>query len=159
MQAYLDDVAREEGLGHRVHFPGMLEDMRPAYAAMDAFLFLSRLEPFGLVIAEAMAAGVPVFGLGAQGEYRDPYYPLITAQNSVIVERTSPGDYSSPEPTPVLEELARRINEFGRHPELYANMIETALQWVRQRFAVQVQVDATLEIYDLVTGRPTDSPR
>jgi glycosyltransferase involved in cell wall biosynthesis len=159
MRAYLSDVARQEGVSRRVHFAGILEDMRPAYAAMDAFLFLSKLEPFGLVIAEAMAARVPVFGLGGEGEYRDPFYPLVTPENSVFVERTNPGDYSSPEPAPVLDELAGRINDFGTRPESYEPMIARAREWVSSRFDGKVQAEAMLEVYDLVTGRPTDSPK
>jgi glycosyltransferase involved in cell wall biosynthesis len=159
MQAYLSDVARQEGVSRRVHFAGNLEDMRPAYAAMDAFLFLSKLEPFGLVIAEAMAARVPVFGLAAEGEYRDPFYPLVTPDNSVFVERTSPGDYSSPEPAPVLDELAAHINDFGTHGKAYQPMIDRAREWVFSRFHAKVQAEAMLEVYDLVTGRPTDSPK
>lgn len=159
MQAYLSDVARQEGVSRRVHFAGMLADMRPAYASMDAFLFLSKLEPFGLVIAEAMAARVPVFGLAGEGEYRDPLYPLVTPDNSVFVERTNPGDYSSPEPAPVLDELARHINDFGRQPEAYRPMIERAREWVFSHFHSTVQAEAMLEVYDLVTGRPTDSPK
>ena len=58
MKPLLMDVAKEAGVANRTHFAGVLADMRGAYAAMDAFLFLSKLEPFGLVIAEAMAARI-----------------------------------------------------------------------------------------------------
>src|SRR5581483_3951172 len=104
MREYLVDVARQEGVADRTHFAGILDDMRQGYAAMDAFLFLSKLEPFGLVIAEAMAARVPVFGLAGEGAYRDTLYPLITQENSVFVERANPGDYISPEPSANIEE-------------------------------------------------------
>jgi glycosyltransferase involved in cell wall biosynthesis len=42
--------------------PGILHDDRlaAAYASMDAFVFPSRTDTFGLVILEAMASGVPV---------------------------------------------------------------------------------------------------
>src|SRR5262249_45367216 len=83
MRTYLREVAVQEGVADRVHFAGMLDDMRDGYAVMDALLFLSRHEPFGLVIAEAMASRVPVFGLAGQGEYRDPYYPLVTDDNAI----------------------------------------------------------------------------
>jgi len=157
MQRYLADVARMEGVAGRTHFAGMLNDMRPAYRAMDAFLFLSRLEPFGLVIAEAMAAKLPVFGLAAEGEYRDALYPLVTPQNSIFVERVSAGDYNSPEPTPILEELAGYINHFGTHPDSYQPMIRHAHKWVTERFDASVQAEAMFEVYDLAMGRPTDS--
>lgn len=159
MRKYLIDVARHEGVADRMHFAGMLDDMRPAYAAMDASLFLSKLEPFGLIIAEAMACRVPVFGLSAEGEYRDPLYPLVTSGNSVFVKRTLPGDYSSPEPTPVLDELARYINDYALRPDSYRQMIDEAYRWVRERFDSRVQCEAMLEVYDLLLGRPTDSPR
>jgi glycosyltransferase involved in cell wall biosynthesis len=159
MQRYLADVSAQEGVAHRTHFAGMLDDMRTAWAAMDAFLFLSRLEPFGLVLAEAMASRVPVFGLGAEGEYRERLYPLITKENAVFVERASPGDYGSPEPGPVLDELAQHINHFGAHPELYQQMTDRAHQWVLERFDASVQAQAMLEVYDLAMGRPTDSPK
>jgi glycosyltransferase involved in cell wall biosynthesis len=158
MREYLAEVAQLEGIGRRTHFAGMLDDMRPAYAAMDAFLFLSKLEPFGLVIAEAMACRVPVFGLAAEGEYQDALYPLVTPDNSVFVNRANPGDYNSPEPAPLLDEVARRITDYGNDPKSYRDMIDRAHAWIVNRFDGRVQSESMLEIYELVLGRPTDSP-
>ncbi len=121
MKQYLVEQARQAGVADRTHFAGVLDDMRAAYASMDAFLFLSKLEPFGLVIAEAMAARVPVFGLAAEGAYRDSLYPLITPENSVFVERSSPGDYISPEPAALIDELARAHHRgYGINPESHS---------------------------------------
>ena len=155
----LKEMAAQCGVAHRVHFPGMLEDMRVAYSAMDAFLFLSRLEPFGLVLAEAMASRVPVFGLGAEGAYRDALYPLITADNAVFVERSSPGDYFSPEPAGVIEDLARQVNRFGANPETHQPMIDRAHRWVVERFDSSVHADAMTEVYDLILHHPAGAPK
>ncbi|MFA6636373.1 MAG: glycosyltransferase [Candidatus Omnitrophota bacterium] len=58
-----------EGLNKRVHFPGVLtgQEKVDAYHAMDIFTFASKSETQGLVLAEAMASGVPVIGLDAPG--------------------------------------------------------------------------------------------
>ena len=42
-------------------------ELADCYAAMDVFVFASRSETQGLVLAEAMAAGVPVVALSATG--------------------------------------------------------------------------------------------
>jgi glycosyltransferase involved in cell wall biosynthesis len=159
LRPYLTDIAAQLGVSHRTHFTGMLADMRPAYAAMDAFLFLSRLEPFGLVIAEAMAARVPVFGLGGEGAYRDALYPLITQENAVFVERSSPGDYFSPEPAGVIGELAEKINRFGEAPEAHRPVIDRAERWVRERFDARVHADAMTEVYELILRHPAGAPK
>jgi len=58
------ESAREEamrlGLGERLLMPGFVEHLPDVYHASDVFLSTSRYEGFGLAIAEAMAAGVPV---------------------------------------------------------------------------------------------------
>jgi glycosyltransferase involved in cell wall biosynthesis len=159
MKQYLFDIATKAGVASRTHFAGFLDDMRPAYAAMDAFLFLSRLEPFGLVIAEAMAARVPVFGLAGEGAYREPLYPLVTPENSVFIERSSPGDFLSPEPAAVIDDLARQLELFGLNPETYQYKVDYAQEWVSRRFDGRVQAEAMLEVYDTVMQRPTDGPR
>lgn len=159
LRPYLIEAATQLGVSHRTHFAGMLADMRPAYAAMDAFLFLSRLEPFGLVIAEAMAARVPVFGLGAEGAYRDLHYPLITPENAVFVERSSPGDYFSPEPSGVISDLARRIAEFGASPEAHLPVIDRAQRWVQERFDARVHADAMTAVYEMVLRHPAGAPK
>jgi glycosyltransferase involved in cell wall biosynthesis len=57
------------GVADRLHLVGMVEGNRLAdtYAAMDVFAFSSLSETQGLVLAEAMAAGVPVVALDAAG--------------------------------------------------------------------------------------------
>ncbi len=62
-------ILAEAGVAGRVHMPGVLrgEVLAAAYAAMDVFAFSSHTETQGLVLIEAMAAGVPVVALDAPG--------------------------------------------------------------------------------------------
>ena len=59
----------ELGVADRLHMPGVLTGTRlaDAYRAMDVFVFASRTETQGMVLVEAMAAGVPVVALDAPG--------------------------------------------------------------------------------------------
>ncbi|MDW7773872.1 MAG: glycosyltransferase [Desulfobulbaceae bacterium] len=58
-----------ENLSHYLIMPGILKgrDLADCYKAMDLFVFASKSETQGLVLMEAMAAGVPVIALRASG--------------------------------------------------------------------------------------------
>ncbi len=54
-------LADQLGLSTRVHFLGSPQNVVPELMrAVDLFVFPSRYEPFGLVVIEAMASGLPV---------------------------------------------------------------------------------------------------
>src|SRR3546814_13322800 len=57
------------GLADRVHLLGAFggDRLTDMYAAIDAFAFSSHSETQGLVLAEALAAGVPLIALDAFG--------------------------------------------------------------------------------------------
>jgi glycosyltransferase involved in cell wall biosynthesis len=57
------------GLGARLHLPGTLQgqELADAYHAMNVFAFASQSETQGMVLAEAMTAGVPVVAVDACG--------------------------------------------------------------------------------------------
>lgn len=59
----------DEDIAGRVHLTGTLDgqELVDAYHAMDVFAFTSLSETQGLVLAEALAAGVPVAALDAPG--------------------------------------------------------------------------------------------
>jgi len=53
-------LARAHKVGKSVHFMGIRDDVRPYLWAADALIHPALYEAFGIVIAEAMAAGLPV---------------------------------------------------------------------------------------------------
>jgi UDP-glucose:(heptosyl)LPS alpha-1,3-glucosyltransferase len=53
------DRAARAGVAERVHWLGALERPAPAYAAADFLLHPTIYDSFGLVVAEAMAGGLP----------------------------------------------------------------------------------------------------
>jgi len=59
-QEILAHKAREQKLEARVEFMGWRRDIRPFLARADVVLVPSRYEGYGLVIVEALAAGIPV---------------------------------------------------------------------------------------------------
>lgn len=58
-----------KGLSERLVIPGILQrsELADALKAMDVFAFSSKSETQGMVLTEAMAAGLPVVGLDASG--------------------------------------------------------------------------------------------
>jgi UDP-glucose:(heptosyl)LPS alpha-1,3-glucosyltransferase len=54
------ELASHLGLGDRMHWHGSASDVAPFYAAADIFALPTTYEPFGIVIVEAMAMGLPV---------------------------------------------------------------------------------------------------
>lgn len=56
LQAQIDAL----DLGDRVRLTGPLPEVAPLYSGFDGFLLSSDYEPFGMVLLEAMAAGLPI---------------------------------------------------------------------------------------------------
>lgn len=65
----MEEIFRVSWVADRVRFAGTLRDraLVSAYHALDMFAFASLTETQGLVLAEAMAAGVPVVAVDAPG--------------------------------------------------------------------------------------------
>lgn len=55
------------GIGARFHFAGQQADLRPYYQSASVMVHAAELESFGLVLAEAMACGLPVVAYAAPG--------------------------------------------------------------------------------------------
>jgi glycosyltransferase involved in cell wall biosynthesis len=62
-----EQLASEVGVRDRVHFVGFRRDMPQLMRATDLLVFPSRYEPFGLVILEALASGLPVITTRSAG--------------------------------------------------------------------------------------------
>ena len=59
-RARLEQAAAQRGVFDKMRFPGVLNDVRPAIAAMDIFVLPSRAETFSNAALEAMAMERPV---------------------------------------------------------------------------------------------------
>jgi glycosyltransferase involved in cell wall biosynthesis len=74
----------ESELKARVHFLGARQDMPEVMAAADVLVHVPRIEAFGLVLAEAMAVGLPIIASNAGG------IPEIVAGTQTVL--VPPGD-------------------------------------------------------------------
>ncbi len=63
----LEYQARSLGIGHRIHFTGLVDPAQEVYPGLDVFVMTSRYEPFGLVLLEAAASGIPIAILPGSG--------------------------------------------------------------------------------------------
>jgi glycosyltransferase involved in cell wall biosynthesis len=113
----LESQAKTAGLGESVRFLGMRDDVPEILAASDLFVSPSFAEGGGLVVIEAMAAGIPVIStpVGLAAELAD--------HDLVVV--TPPGD-----PEALASALVRGIEDGGLRTRLAAE----GVVHVRSRF-------------------------
>ena len=121
-QYSLDDLRRyaaARGLGDRVGFTGFVARPEEAFRALDIVVHASTSpEPFGLVIAEAMACGRAVIASDAGGA-REIFTPGVDA----LIH--TPGS---------AEGLADRIAELARDPQARLRMGRAGRQTAERRF-------------------------
>lgn len=108
LEARLRQLARELGVDGQVRFLGHVDCARRYFSAFDIFVLTSDHEPFGMVLLEAMAAGVPVMAPNCGGAPE-----IVASQDSLFGLRDS-------------DEIARRLVHFflTTHPPCWARITE-----------------------------------
>ena len=125
--------SRELGVEDRLHWAGHRTDLPRVLAALDALAHCSvEPEPFGRVIIEGMAAGVPVVGSRAGGV-------VEIIEDGVNGLLTRPGD---------AEALARALARLLNDPPLRETLAENGRRTVIQRYTVEAHVRAVTRFYE-----------
>jgi len=123
-ETQIKDIFEENRIADHLILPGRLtgQALHDAYKAMDLFVFSSTSETQGMVLAEAMAAGIPVIALDASGA------------REVVKDRENGRLLSRDAPVGVFSEA---IAEFFSRPEIQRkwrdNTHKTAKQFSRRR--------------------------
>jgi len=128
----LKELAVQLGVGEKTHFLGYIKGnfLRDCYAAADLFLFASVTETQGLVVLEAMAAGVPVVAVDRMG-VKD----IFSRQRGGITTE------------PVEEEFFQAVSKMLKNPDLIRQKrIETAE--VVKHWSSEAMADRTLKEYE-----------
>ncbi len=130
----LQKLADGLGISRETHWLGYCADPKSLLQASDIFVLASEGEAFGLVLAEAMACGVPVVGSrsGAIPEIVDDGHSGLLA---------TPRDEVS-----FADALERLARDHDWRRELGANSLERA----REYFSVDRSVAGTLAVYDSI---------
>ena len=128
--------ARQLGLQERVRFMGQRDDMPSLYAAMDVLLHCAAREPFGRVVAEAMACGTPVVAVDAAG----PAELVGNGTSGLLV------------PADDTDAMARAVVPLLRRPDRRREMGAAARERIARDFSparMQARLDA---LYDDIAG-------
>jgi glycosyltransferase involved in cell wall biosynthesis len=145
-QVTLEELRQEAislGLATRVGFTGMVPDSSAAMRALDVVVHASTdPEPFGLVIAEAMACGKPVITSGAGGA-RELAEPGVNA----LVH--TPGDAA---------DLARAIETLTSNASLRARIGEAGRATAERSFTRRRLASELTPIYEGLAGPPRGGP-
>lgn len=135
-RAHLERLVTELGLQSSVHFTGWLADVCQLLPALDLFVSSSRVEPFGLVMVEAMAAGVPLIAT-ATGGARE------IVEDGVTGKLVAVGD---------VKALASAIKGLLEDERERRRMGERARARARERFSLERMVAETEALYKEVLG-------
>jgi glycosyltransferase involved in cell wall biosynthesis len=109
--ASLEPLVAELGLHDAVTFAGEVPDAGPYVEAMDVLVNASDREPFGIVILEAMARGVPVVAVDAGG----PAEFVEDGRTGVLARSGEPEALADAlEPLLASAELRGRLGAAGR---------------------------------------------
>ncbi len=126
-------LAAELGIADRVEFTGWLADPRAAMRGMTVVVHASPVpEPFGQVVVEAMAAGIPVVATDAGG-VREILAPDGVHEH--LGELVPAGDEVA---------IAAGIARILADPDAARQRAEVARAAVRDRFTIDATVDAVL---------------
>jgi glycosyltransferase involved in cell wall biosynthesis len=136
----LKGLAERLGVADRVHWLGNVADPKALLQASDIFVLASVGEAFGLVLAEAMACGVPVVG-SRSGSIME------------VVEDGRTGILATPLDAVAFAEAIERLS---RDVPLRTEMAARAVTRARTHFNVKMVVEKTIDIYNRpgATGAP-----
>lgn len=132
LRQQLEKEALDLGLGNRVIFAGMREDIAEIFAVLDIFVLPSITEGLPLTILEAMAAAKPVVATRVGGVPE----AILEGKTGLVVPPKDP------------EALAVALAGLLGEKERLVRMGKNGLIHVNDKFTVTLMVEKTLDLYN-----------
>jgi glycosyltransferase involved in cell wall biosynthesis len=138
-EAQIRAVFARCALTERLHVIGILERERlpDVYHAMDVFAFASKSETQGIVLTEAMAAGVPVVALDAPGARET----VNDRANGRLLREETP------------EAFAAALQWLAGLPEAQRSALEGSARETARSFSMEASATKALACYDALSGQ------
>lgn len=133
-KVYLENLIKELDLQKEVIFAGWFDTLAEIYSQIDIFVSSARSEPFGLVIAEAMASGKAIAATKTIGAAE----LLIDNESGKLI---SIGN---------IEEMAQAIIELLKNEDLRRDLGKNAQIRAKESFSLAKMVSETEKLYQAV---------
>ena len=127
--------AKKLGISNSVIFFGKLAHPIPNYSRMDIFVLPSILEGFGIVLLEAMAAGIPVIATNVHGIKE----VVIDGKSGILIPPKNP------------EAIAKAVSRIIEEPHLSKDLIEEGFKRARL-FDIQEHLLKLENLYNSLLG-------
>lgn len=128
----LEEQAKELGIAQYIKFLGFVDEPGRYMSALDVFVLPSINEPFGIVLLEAMAMGIPVVSTRSGGV-------LDIIEDGVTGLLAEPGDDKS---------LAESIERLLGDEDLRGQLAKNCQLAVQHRFTIKSMADKTFKVYE-----------
>ncbi|MEO5573652.1 MAG: glycosyltransferase [Gammaproteobacteria bacterium] len=138
---HIERIFAERGLSCQLYLAGSVQgaQLADAYQAMDVFAFASQSETQGLVLAEAMAAGVPVVAVDAPGVRE----VIVDRQNGCLL----PGEDAA--------SFATALQWIAGSPRSRQRSLSAAARRSAENFSIQHCAAQALALYEsVITNAP-----
>lgn len=126
----LEAEAKKLGVQDNIVFTGVVNNVERYLMENDLYVHSATYEPFGLVLLEAMASGLPVVCLDGKGN-RDI---IEQGQNGFMIYEQN------------VELFAEKIMEIVKTPDLYCTISSFAKEYAK-KYDIREYVDNLVEIY------------
>ncbi len=136
-RTHLVNLAARLNLTNQIIFTGWQNEMPTIYGAIDVFVSAAREEPFGLVIAEAMASGTAVVATKTVGA-------------NEISENKVTGILTPIQNPPTLAAAISELFENTRRREILGTAAQIK---VKEKFSLDKMAAATEQIYKEIIGK------
>ncbi len=125
------DFCQKNGFISRISFPGVREDVPAILHQLDAFIYSTNHDTFGIAVIEAMAAGLPVF----------------VNDWAVMKEITADGKYATIYETKNENDLLRQFMLFLQNKKPNEQKAIQAKLFVHQNFSIEKHIINLKKIY------------
>lgn len=129
---YIRNSIRDLGPEPHVRMVGHVDNIAIAYSAFDLTASFSKIETFGLSVAESIACGIPVI-----------YYQI-----DVLDEVTGPGGV--PVPMADVKKFAEECGRLAENPQRLSEMGTAGMKHVQANFSADASVSRLAEVFDEV---------
>ena len=135
-QKYDDCVefCQQNNLSNRVHFLGTRQDVPQILTQLDAFLYATDHDTFGISVVEAIAAGTPVF----------------VNDWGVMKEITEDGEYATLYKTKDEKDLLYHFMLFLKNQTYYKEKALEFSKCVREKYSIEKHIQELVNVYRIL---------